>query len=267
MKKLFTLIAATLLAGNLSAQTDIVILSADNYDGKNSTNDLWKFDDTDITIVPTGGRAAGPKTFPEGAAGDAIEYRALNIKKNGEEVIKLGNASLYRIEMFGFSQGDNFTYLYGYGATGADNYLWKEVALGTTDNATINGYTYPIDPCGYKGSRVAESTRQVGYCVAAIDFGDTPVTKEFAFTVSGNNQSDLNYKLYLSRAAADASTTNTGDAPNANTPGFVTAVSAITTAMQPTNSVIYNIAGQQVNDSYKGLVILNGRKYFRNRIE
>ena len=271
MKKIFTLIAVALLGGgNLFAQ-DVVDLSAQTYDAERSSNDVWYFTGTDITIVPTGGRAAGPKDFPDKAStGEDAIYQGLNIKNNGEEVIKLPDGvKLYRIEIFGWSQGDNFEYIYAYGVGDKEGgYEWVEPKgklSGAANNGEMASCKYPLDPCAWKGTRVPESTKEIGYCVAALDFGDDPYEGEFPITVTGNNQADMNYRLYLSREAAIASTRNTGDAPSGkkDEPGWVsidTAIKAL--AAENTNdAAIYNIAGQKVDASYKGLVIKNGKKY------
>ena len=248
MKKIFTLIATALFALGANAQsTDVVELSAATYDASTSDNNTWHFTGTDITIVPDGGRAAGPKTFPENATGDDIVYSSLNVKKDSKQSIKLPEGvKLYRIQITGFSQGDNFDYIYAWGQEiGGEWDFTDPIGKGIQDNATINSTAkYPIDPCGYKGSRVAESTREVGYIILDEDFGNEPFEGEFSYFVSGNNQADLNYKLFLSRAAADAATTG---------------ISTVKAATE-TNSAIFNVAGQQVSKNYKGLVIKNGKK-------
>ena len=213
MKKIFTFIAAALFAVGANAQTDVVKLNAETYDAAKSDNGTWYFTGTDITITPDGGRAAGPKYFPEKIDGESTTaetatYAALNVKKDSKQSIILPTGvKLYRIQITGFSQGDNFDYLYAWGqGDAADGYEWADpIGKGITDNSIINSQAqYPIDPCGWKGSRVPESTREVGYIIADIDFGNDPYEGSFSYFVSGNNQADLNYTLYLSREAADA---------------------------------------------------------------
>lgn len=247
MKRIFTFfIAATLLSLGAYAQTDVVELNAATYDAATSDNNTWHFTGTDITIVPNGGRAAGPKTFPENATGDDIVFSALNVKKDSKQSIKLPDGvKLYRIQITGFSQGDNFDYIYAWGQEVGGKWDYEDpIGKSVTDNATINTAKYPIDPCGYKGSRISESTREIGYFILDEDFGNEPFEVEFSYFVSGNNQADMNYKLYLSRTAADAATTG---------------ISNIKAAAS-NNGAIYNIAGQRVANDYKGLVIKNGKK-------
>ena len=251
MKKIFTLIATAIFALGANAQsTDVVELNAETYDATNSDNNTWKFTGTDITIVPDGGRPAGPKYFPEGSTAETATFAALNVKKDSKQSIKLPTGiQLYRIQITGFSQGDNFDYIYAWGQEVNGQWDFKDpIGKGVTDNAVINTAKHPIDPCGYKGSRVAESTREIGYFILDEDFGSEPFEGEFSFFVSGNNQADMNYKLYLSRAAADAATTG---------------ISTVKGNKVNNNAAIYNIAGQQVSKDYKGLVIKNGRKFIQ----
>ena len=249
MKKIFTLIATALFALGANAQsTDVVELSAATLDTENSINTKWCFKGTDITIVPDGGRDVKVVYCPEGSTAETGGYAALNVKNNTKQTISLPTGvKLYRIQITGFSQGDNFDYIYGYGAGEKEGgYEWVDpIGTGIKDNAKINSDAkYPIDPCGFKGTRVAESTRECGYIIADIDFGEEPYEGSFDLICSGNNQADLNYKLFLSRAAADAATTG---------------ISTVKAATE-TNSAIFNVAGQQVSKNYKGLVIKNGKK-------
>ena len=73
MKKIFTFIAAALFAVGANAQTDVVKLNAETYDAAKSDNGTWYFTGTDITITPDGGRAAGPKYFPDDMLTDQPE--------------------------------------------------------------------------------------------------------------------------------------------------------------------------------------------------
>lgn len=276
MKKIFTLIAVALLGASYVNAQDVVDLSAQTVDQENCTTSEWKFNGTNITIkIPAGNRlpggksSAAPISFPKDNTGVDREYLGLNIANNATETIFLPDGiSLYRIEIFGWSQGDNFEYIYAYGAGDNQGFEWVEPEGKIQDNATIvEKCKYPMDPCNYKGSRVAGSTKNIGYCIAAIDFGNDPYNGEFPISVTGNNQADMNYRLYLSRAAADASTRTTGSdrTGNFDEPGWAPAedVTGINTvsAQQPVNAAIYNLAGQKVDAAYKGLVIKNGKKY------
>ena len=248
MKKIFTLIATALFALGANAQsTDVVELSGSTFDLENSTDNEWKFTGTDITIVPDGGRdkTKNPCNFPK--TGETT-FTALNVKKDSKQSIKLPTGvQLYRIQITGFSMGDNFDYIYAWGQEigGIWDYV-DPIGNGIKDNAVIVTAKYPIDPCGYVGSRtVPESTKDVGYIILDEDFGNEPFEGEFSYFVSGNNQAALNYKLYLSRAAADAATTG---------------INTFKAVAENNSAAIYNVAGQQVSKNYKGLVIKNGKK-------
>ncbi|MBQ8628732.1 MAG: hypothetical protein IJ421_04570, partial [Prevotella sp.] len=62
-----------------------------------------------------------------------------------------------------------------------------------------------------------------------------------------NNQEQASIKLYTTRAAADAAATGIE--------------SAVVEKSEPSDARMYNIAGQMVTESYKGIVIKNGKKY------
>ena len=81
-----------------------------------------------------------------------------------------------------------------------------------------------------------------------MNFGDEPYEGTFNFTFSGNNQCDAMFILYLSKEAA-ASIQE------------ITAIQNVKSVKA--DGIIYNIAGQKVDASYKGIVIKNGKKYMQ----
>ena len=118
MKKFFTLIATALLAFNLNAaaQTEgVVELSWDTMD-KNEAGDnasdqaAITFNNNDGFILkPDGGRTQA-KTEREYCE------KVLNFKNNANQTLVIPEGTkVYKINFYGWSQGDNWTYLYAYG--------------------------------------------------------------------------------------------------------------------------------------------------------
>lgn len=183
----------------------------------------------------------------------------LNFKNNTKYAIQLGSNKLYRIEFSGFSLGDNWDYLYAYGVGDAeDGYEWVDpIGQGVKDNITIiEQAAYPLDPC--ETNMDAPIFYKAGYTWAAIDFADEPYEGTFPFFFSGNNQEQTKITVYLTRAAADEAEAvyvkpvyDLNDVENV----FVNST---------TNTDIYNIFGQKVDENYKGIVIMGGMKFFRH---
>lgn len=249
MKKIFTLIASVCITTASFAQ-DVVELSFATADKTNSTNAEWFFSNTNISMIPSGGNRDINKGGVERTDGTTSWANGLNFKNNAKNVIKLPEGtSLYRIEFSGFSQGDNWTYLYAYGfGDAAGGYEWADpIGSGVKDNKVIHETAkFPLDPCMKTEVNGNYSFATPGYKFAEIDFGNEPYTGEFPFIFSGNNQESAAITLYLSRAAADNPTSG---------------IENIINNTADENAPIYNVFGQRVDESYKGIVIKNGKKY------
>ena len=57
----------------------------------------------------------------------------------------------------------------------------------------------------------------------------------------------------------------TWEIKNISVTGVVTSIDAIASETENANAPMYNLAGQRVNNSYKGIVIKNGKKFFNNK--
>ena len=217
MKKIFTLIAVALLGmGSVHAQTEgVVELSWDtmvkNEAGDNTAdqNEI-KFEGNGFVLKPTGGRAQA-KTIREECG------KVLNIKNNTNQVLQIPvGTKVYKINFYGWSQGDNWTYLGAYGPTTSE-WEWEEknVASNLNDDIIANA-KYPLDPCVVSdayheneayatqypnGDRVYHNA---GYCFASLDFSDEPYEGEFCFVFKGNNQERVWMVIYTTKEAAAA---------------------------------------------------------------
>ena len=60
-------------------------------------------------------------------------------------------------------------------------------------------------------------------------------------------------------------TAGTWEINNISVTGVVTSIENIETETKNTNAPMYNLAGQRVNNTYKGIVIKNGKKFFNNK--
>lgn len=273
MKKFFTLIATALLAFNLNAaaQTEgVVELSWDTMD-KNETGDN-AFDQAAITfnnndgfiLKPEGGRTQA-KTEREYCA------KVLNFKNNTNQTLVIPEGTkVYKINFYGWSQGDNWTYLYAYGPV-AGEWEWTDpIGTGIKDNAIIiEQAKYPLDPCVVGEAYVATSPvyHNAGYCFASLDFSDEPYEGQFCFVFNGNNQERVWMEIYTTKEAAAA-------APGAEDvklgkdksqtiyiDAAATGIENVTVQKPVENSAIYNLSGMRVGKDYKGIVIINGKKY------
>ena len=274
MKKLFTLIAMALLGmGSASAQ-DVIELSWDTMikdeEGANAadqTNTGFYLADgtTESGFILTrddGDSRTQAKTEREGCA------KVLNFKNDKvQKLIIPKGTGIYHINFYGWSQGDNWTYLYAYGS---DPKNWEfEDKIGTKimDNKTIiENAVYPLDPCVV----VAENAKNgyspayhnAGYCFASIDFGNDPYTGQFCFVFSGNNQERAWIEVYTTREAADkapkAEAVTIGKENSQQ--NFLNAEGISAVKAEKFSGAIFNMAGQRVDRNFKGLVIKDGKK-------
>lgn len=272
MKKIFTLIAMVFAAGMVNAQ-DVIELSWDTMikdeegaNAANLTNTGFYLADgkTESGFILTrvdGGERTQAKTEREGCA------KVLNFQNNKEQKLIIPNGTgIYHINFYGWSQGDNWAYLYAFGS---DPKNWEfEDKIGTkiTDNKTIiEQAKYPLDPCvinpeGAKEGSVAY--HNAGYCFASIDFGKEPYTDQFCFVFSGNNQERAWIEVYTTREAADkapAAETVTIGKENSQQ-NFLNAEGISTVKAEKFSGAIFNMAGQRVDRNFKGLVIKDGKK-------
>lgn len=217
-----------------------------------------------FVLKPTGGRTQSGPFERESCSGFA-----LNFKNNTNQTLVIpNNKKVYKINFYGWSQGDNWTYLYAYGPV-AGEWEWTDpIGSGVTDNTTIiEQAKYPLDPCvinpdGAKDGSVAY--HNAGYCFASIDFGSEPYEGEFCFVFNGNNQERVWMVVYTSEAAAKAAEAaeDVKIGKDNSQRKFLDAVAIEKVAIESVeiDTPIYNLSGQKVTKAYKGLVIQNGKK-------
>lgn len=280
MKKIFTPVVMAVMCLAAIAQNGVVELSWDTM-LKNETKDdtadqaAIKFLNADsvetgFILKPAGGRTQ-TQTIREECG------KVLNFKNNtNQELVIPEGTKMYKINFYGWSQGDNWSYLYAYGPTVTEWEWTDSIGTGIQDNTVIiDQAKYPMDPCVAVEANVKESAsapgtyettcyHNAGYCFASIDFSDEPYEGSFCFVFNGNNQERAWMEIYTTREAAAA-------APAAEAPrlgkdksqkNFITGIHTPTVARQINDDVMYNLNGQRVDESYRGIYIQNGQLHF-----
>ena len=215
--------------------------------------------------------------------------KVLNAKNNAvQKLIIPEGKQVYKINFYGWSQGDNWTYLYAYGSSSSEWEWTDPIGGGIQDNKTIiEQAAYPLDPCEVVEANAKDGYSPVyhnaGYCFASIDFnkdvdGDgvaDPYEGEFCFVFNGNNQERFWMVVYTSAEAAAAA--EGAEAVQQGKENSVqkyieagkaaeTGIATINNNREPiTNNRCYSLSGQQVGNGYKGLVIKNGKKYYNKQ--
>lgn len=216
MKKIFTLIASALLGlCTVNAQNGVVELSWDTM-VKNETGDNAA-DQTNTEFWAD--EAAGTKTGfiltrEDGSSRTQAKTtreecsKVLNAKNNTvQKLIIPAGTKVYKINFYGWSQGDNWTYIYAYGPSSSE-YEWTDpIGTGIMDNKTIiEQAKYPLDPCVVVAENAKDgyspAYHNAGYCFASLDFTDEAYEGEFCFTFNGNNQERFWMVIYTTKEAA-----------------------------------------------------------------
>ena len=224
MKKLFTFMAAALLGmGTANAQNGVVELSWDTMVKNEAGDNAADQTNTEFWADETAGTKTGfILTREDGSSRtQAMTTReecskVLNAKNNTvQKLIIPTGTKVYKINFYGWSQGDNWTYIYAYGPSSSE-YEWTDpIGSGIMDNKTIiEQAKYPLDPCVVIPANAKDgyspTYHQAGYCFASLDFtkdidGDglaDPYEGEFCFTFNGNNQERFWMVVYTSPEAA-----------------------------------------------------------------
>ena len=200
----------------------------------------------------------------------------LNFKNNyAQKLVIPEGTSVYKINFYGWSQGDNWTYLYAYGPRDTEWEWTDPIGSGVKDNDKIIGEaTYPLDPCiiseeyhshadyATKYPNGDRAYHNAGYCFASIDFGNDPYIGQFCFIFDGNNQERAWIEVYTTREAADkapkAEAVTIGKENSQQ--NFLNAEGISTVKAEKFSGAIFNMAGQRVDRNFKGLVIKDGKK-------
>ena len=69
----------------------------------------------------------------------------------------------------------------------------------------------------------------------------------------------------LSTGKACEAAAGTWEVKNVSITGLATGINKVEADTENVNAPAYNLAGQRVNNSYKGIIIKNGKKYINNK--
>ena len=260
MKKLVLLMACAFFATTIQAQEidnpDIVVLSMSTIDkdASNATgHQTYVFNSSCKGItLSMAGRQIADKTRQNFLTG-------LNFKLNANYTINLPEGvEMYGVQFAGYSQGDNWDYLYAYGPD-ATEWEWKDpIGTGIKDNNTIIGSAkYSMDPC--ESNLGAPVYNKAGYTFASIGFGSVPYTGTFTFNCSGNNQYTMLIRVFTSKEAWDTYSETCKNIQYGDGTG-ITEISSDNNVKK--NDAIYSISGARISNP-KGLYISNGKAYIK----
>lgn len=137
------------------------------------------------------------------------------------------------------------------------NTVMGDLTLGTY---TVTGLTYDEAKGGYYRDYKDD---ELTFHFTAVNGGKTNMDGDYAF----NSEKDNNILVTYSGTTVDdiKNTFQMGSMPFGIVSTFKSSTSSIssvsTNETVNANAKMYNLSGQQVNDSYKGVVIVNGKKY------
>lgn len=248
MKKIVLFVAVLVTAASLSAQINstVVRLSPENKVANDGAT--WTFGDG---FVLSNGGGKGYGEFAAGAyQNDGFTIDEASLKLSRQVAFKIlipDDKAVVKIDFLGFSnspEAKNWDFL-SYLDNGGEAYtIFREkVAYDTKDNDIITTEcTYPLSPLAKDFGVFASFTEAEGWF------------SELNFMIDGNNQAGIIVRLFV---VAEKDIDNYVLANDET----ITGIPAIMVEKDE-NAPMYNLLGQPVDASYKGLVIQNGKKFF-----
>lgn len=206
MKKFFTLVFATMLAGNMMAQQESV---------------------TSSITVNVGGM------FP---------YSCENVTYN---VNKYMDGDVQKVDV----EVPTYT---------LDNTVMGNLTLGTY---TVKGLTYDEEKGGFYRDYKEDG---LSFHFTAEQNGNKTMDGDYEFNAQKDN--NILVKYNGSKITDIVNTFQMGAMPFGIVSNFkseATGISSVKNDVQKNDGKMYNLNGQVVGESYKGVVIVNGKKYFK----
>ncbi len=140
------------------------------------------------------------------------------------------------------------------------NTMMGDLTLGTY---TVKGLTYDKSKGGYYHDYANDG---LTFHFTAVQNGKTSMDDNYEFNNDYNTANDILVKYNGSNVEEILNHFHMGAMPFQITSSFkspTTGISSVTTNETiNADGKMYNMSGQQVNESYKGVVIMNGKKYF-----
>ena len=302
MKKIFTLLFAAFTAASMSAQqhTPMSFVGASN--AKVSTMDVNNESDTiqfkmngmtsgDITLPEMKGMAAIPSftikgatftmganhvvefpsqefsaTFTYGSMPFPITYtvKGYYVKPVTDAIsVCIGSAYTYTnssvtYNVRKYKDGDVEKVDVAVPAYTLDNTLIGNLSLGAY---TVKGLVYDSEQGGFYRDYKDDG---LTFHFSAEKDGNTTINGDYVFNSKKDNNILVKYDgtkvtSIINKFQMGAMPFDIVSTFNVNT----TAINTVKTDNKPMDGKAYNIAGQRVSDDYKGIVIINGKKYLR----
>ena len=224
MKKFFTLIAAVALAASVNAQ----VLKFDQTYAKGSVPATFSADGLVLKVVDTDGKMAVDANSQYFGTAESYENFSYRLKSGGKSLTK-NNLTLTVP-----SDGTLKVYV----RTGSSSATDRNIVLTQNETELVN--------------KILLESEAVTVSMTD-DKGDTKDTKVFPVISVPVKQGDVAIKYPVN---------------SVNFYGFElvktsTGISSVNTAVAKKNGKTYNMAGQEVSSSAKGLIIKNGKKYVK----
>lgn len=141
-----------------------------------------------------------------------------------------------------------------------DETMMGDLTLGTY---TVKGLTYDESKGGYYHDYANDG---LTFHFKVVYNGTTSMDNDYEFNNNNNTTNDILVKYNGSNVEEILNHFHMGSMPFQITSSFkspTTGISSVTTSETiNADGKMYNMSGQQVNESYKGVVIINGKKYF-----
>ena len=141
-----------------------------------------------------------------------------------------------------------------------DETMMGDLTLGTY---TVKGLTYDESKGGYYHDYANDG---LTFHFTVVYNGTTSMDNDYEFNNDYNTANDILVKYNGSNVEEILNHFHMGTMPFQITSSFkspTTGISSVTTNETiNADGKMYNMSGQQVNESYKGVVIMNGKKYF-----
>ncbi len=248
MKKIVLSVAVLFTAMTLSAQVNSTIVRLSPATKVANDGVTWTFGEN---FVLTNAKGKNYGEFAAGAYkndGDSVNEATLKLSRQVPFKITIPDGkAVVRIDFLGFSnspEAKNWDFL-SYIDNGGEEYsIFKEttVAYSTLNNDTIiQKAGYPLSPLAKDYGVFASFTEAEGWF------------SELNFMIDGNNQAGIIVRLFV---VAEQDINNYVPENDATITGIRTPV-----VEKDENAPMYNLLGQPVDASYRGLVIKNGKKY------
>ena len=227
-------------------------------DFTNSVVGEWKFINTGTTITNGNNKSIGEAANYGDVNGDTCTRSFLKVSKDVEFKLNIpADSAVVRIEFWGFSNSGakmNWAYLHSLSNT-AELPIVQGIDRDVMDNEAIKALPYPYSP-------EAKNAEAAPIAVFNDNLG---WFSELTFLFDGNNQVGTNIVLYMvhqDELAGYDWTVDPSIKAELDKPVIPDAIKVVPVAkpFNP-NAPIYNLAGQQVNKNYKGIVIQNGKKF------